>query len=866
MKNHPYGAGKVNRKRRRDTSRLDLESLERREMLTGNHIDMAERMDINSDGHISPSDVMLVIIGMDGSGDTDQLSAGQSSTDINGDGSTSPIDALMVINQLNSHHVDGVFADSTVSSETDAGGTTVPRQASEIASRCNDEAISHNVWTAVNDGPAAVETTAAQSARCDTTSVWNLTNREFTGRDLHATSSGNANLEPTGASGTDWLVTHGVARVTLFNTLTEEYLAADNWEAFTTPTLSQEAYWRIIDNDDGSISLQNAATGRYLDGDGANEDWNVDESLNILSDDGWFVTDVTHLGDNVAQGVVYSDTNRDGQRYESAGLAEPGLANRTVFVDVNRNAQLDPGEPSTVTESDGTFIIDNAPAGLHSLRVVADADWTATTSSAVDVTIGATVANVDFGQYNADQPYLDANGTMRLQNRDTGRYLYAEYASYSGGGSGYEMYCQHSSPRPEYIGSGTYPTPFVDKTEWSDSLRLCGDGITEFKFTTDEHGTMVDAIYKERGRQGAIDTNPLLADSDRGAFVHFGNIFNDDPTGQPPIAAYWGILLNDDGSISLQSQRNGRYLDADGAPDYGIDTSTELLLDDGWFATEVDEGVITGVVYSDLDQNGTLDDLIVGAGHPFISEAELADQIVYVDLNDNGVWDLDEPADRTDWGYLRGGSFVIDFVPDGTYSLRVETQGDWTPTSSITVAVNGDAITQDIGLYSPTNPYVSIDGKFRLQNLATGRYLYGAYSRQFVDGQCIRDTQREIGTYPELRVDQNDFSIDIQECGEASTEIRIKSHPGYGTVLAGRDFGVVSSPSPYHIEVISGDYSSLRSDAVWGAILNDDGTLSFRNLIRGQYLDADGGPDYGVDLSDEIQDDDKWQFITAGPL
>ena len=61
------------------------------------------------------------------------------------------------------------------------------------------------------------------------------------------------------------------------------------------------------------------------------------------------------------QGKVWADRNGDGVQ----DAAEPGIANWTVYVDLNSNGKLDPNEPSAVTDATGVYDIETSLAAGH---------------------------------------------------------------------------------------------------------------------------------------------------------------------------------------------------------------------------------------------------------------------------------------------------------------------------------------------------------------------------------------------------------------------------------------------------------------------------------------------------------------------
>ncbi len=74
-------------------------------------------------------------------------------------------------------------------------------------------------------------------------------------------------------------------------------------------------------------------------------------------------------------GVVFNDANEDGVRNDTT--AEPGIAGRTVYVDLNANNAPDAGEPTATTSSSGGYSFKLTP-GSYFLRQVLPAGWAET--------------------------------------------------------------------------------------------------------------------------------------------------------------------------------------------------------------------------------------------------------------------------------------------------------------------------------------------------------------------------------------------------------------------------------------------------------------------------------------------------------
>ena len=86
-------------------------------------------------------------------------------------------------------------------------------------------------------------------------------------------------------------------------------------------------------------------------------------------------------------------------------IGEGGMAGITIYVDLNNNNSLDGGEPSTVTDADGNWQLDNLLPGAYIVREVLPAGMTQTFpiggSHAITLGSGGTVSGLDFGNNGA---------------------------------------------------------------------------------------------------------------------------------------------------------------------------------------------------------------------------------------------------------------------------------------------------------------------------------------------------------------------------------------------------------------------------------------------------------------------------------
>jgi hypothetical protein len=101
------------------------------------------------------------------------------------------------------------------------------------------------------------------------------------------------------------------------------------------------------------------------------------------------------LATGVISGVVFADDNDNGVQNSS----EAGIAGATVYLDINNNGRLDPGDVTTTTAADGTFTLSNLDPGTYSLRENAPLTVATTPASGTVIItlVGGDQRQVNFG-------------------------------------------------------------------------------------------------------------------------------------------------------------------------------------------------------------------------------------------------------------------------------------------------------------------------------------------------------------------------------------------------------------------------------------------------------------------------------------
>ena len=115
-------------------------------------------------------------------------------------------------------------------------------------------------------------------------------------------------------------------------------------------------------------------------------------------------------GTNTVTGTVFIDANGNGVLNDS----EVGQAGVTVFLDLNQNGFLTSGEPFQVTDSAGQYRFEDAPSGSYLVwEIVPDGFEQRAPESfftAVDLDEGTTIENVNFG----NQAFVFPTGTGEI--------------------------------------------------------------------------------------------------------------------------------------------------------------------------------------------------------------------------------------------------------------------------------------------------------------------------------------------------------------------------------------------------------------------------------------------------------------------
>lgn len=224
-------------------------------------------------------------------------------------------------------------------------------------------------------------------------------------------------------------------------------------------------------------------------------------------------------------------------------------------------------------------------------------------------------------------------------------------------------------------------------------------------------------------------------------------------------------------------------------------------------------GSISGTIYNDLNNNGTVD-----AGDPGAASINL-----YIDTTDNDSYDVGEPTTTT----ALGGTYTIGSVPDGTYDLGIVPPANGSVTSDL-----NDAIVVD-GAEAGANGSVNHSGS-----------ISGTVSND-VDNDNIVDTGEGVGGLA-VGIDRNGDAASESVTTDSSGAYTLLSVPnGTFTVTPAAPSGAVVSPASGNKTITAGsDETDLAFEVVYGGSIS--GTIYNDMNNNGA---VDGGEPRAVDAT-----------------
>ncbi|NEQ89747.1 MAG: DUF4347 domain-containing protein, partial [Okeania sp. SIO2G4] len=126
-------------------------------------------------------------------------------------------------------------------------------------------------------------------------------------------------------------------------------------------------------------------------------------------------------------GTKFNDLNGDG--FFDPG--EPPLEGFTIYVDFDNSNTLDADEPFAITNTDGTYTINNIPAGNYTVREVQQTGFTQTTPDPiVTVVADQNISNINLGNFQS--PELGSISGVKFQDDNQSGFQDPEELGLSG--------------------------------------------------------------------------------------------------------------------------------------------------------------------------------------------------------------------------------------------------------------------------------------------------------------------------------------------------------------------------------------------------------------------------------------------------
>ncbi|MBL8827453.1 MAG: hypothetical protein JNM18_10795, partial [Planctomycetaceae bacterium] len=445
-------------------------------------------------------------------------------------------------------------------------------------------------------------------------------------------------------------------------------------------------------------------------------------------------------------GTVWQDLDGDGIRATdptSGAFTDPGLANWTVFVDLNNNRAPDVDEPSTLTTSTGLYTFENLAPGDYEVTEVLPSGWdvapTFDTRQTVAVIDGVISTGNDFG--NIDFTSGSIQGVIWNDfNGDSSRAVDPVTGEFSEPGlAGWTVFLDMNNNRSADAGE---PTALTDSSgTYTFGGLLAGDyEVTEVLPAGWNVSPEFDVRQTVTVNGGQLSTANDFANFSNSNGSIRGLIWNDvnadgtrgvDPiTGlfTEPALIGWTVFLDLNGNGAKDVAEPTSVTDTTGAYTFADlqvgDYDVVEVLPSGWetaptfddnytvavfggaesvapdFAnhsiSSVVPGSVSGVVWNDLNGNGVREvDPTTGE----YTDPGLSGWTVFVDLNANRSLDLTEPQAISD----SSGAYTLDNIAPCTVNIVELAMAGWRSSAPVTnvrtiTVRNGQHVTgQDFG-------------------------------------------------------------------------------------------------------------------------------------------------------------------------
>jgi YDG domain/SdrD B-like domain len=409
------------------------------------------------------------------------------------------------------------------------------------------------------------------------------------------------------------------------------------------------------------------------------------------------------------QGIVFNDLNADGFRAPSTipgEFLEPGIEGWTVFLDLNNNRNLDPTEPSTVTDTNGRYGFLSLLAGDYEVVESLPAGWDVSplndNKQTVAVEGGRITTASNFANFTtlngsiSGKVWNDINRNgIRDRNTLTGAFFDPPLA-------GWQIFVDSNrnhildplEPVTLTDANGNYafldlqvgdyevqevlPAGWVATTTFSDRVTVAvrsgidtaAPDFANYNVTASSPGSIAGVVWNDNNGNGVRDVGDdglagwtVYLDSNNDSLLTIGES---------------QVVTGSDGSYLLSNVSPGTVTVAvvstvgwrASAPIVNKQTlslrGSENRTGVSFGEAQLKESSISGLVFADNNKNGVRD----------VGERGLSGLTAYLDLNNNSQLDAGEPSSVTtaDLFYTpttdESGNYAFTHLAQGTYVVR----------------------------------------------------------------------------------------------------------------------------------------------------------------------------------------------------
>ena len=386
-------------------------------------------------------------------------------------------------------------------------------------------------------------------------------------------------------------------------------------------------------------------------------------------------------------GEVWDDQNSNGVREAT----EPAQTNWTVYTDDNNNGQLDAGENSVQTDTNGQYIFADLVPGNYNIALVRQTGWEQTVPvndqpHRVTVMAGDFVDEIDFGTRIrkasiAGVKWYDVNGNGTRDAGDLGEPGFQIYLDSNGNGqldSGERAIVTDRFGKYEFkeLDAGTYTVREVAKANWVQTTPAgahtvtvaFGDEVTGRDFGNQFQGGLVQGVkWGDYNGNGAQESSEIVM----GGWTIFADA---DGNGQLDPGEMSQITADDGsysmrlvaGSYTILEVQQSNWRQTSPAAGHNVTVAVGQTIPGRNFGNDPDPGEIHGTKWWDQNENGRRDG----------NDPGFDGFVIYIDENGDGVRNAGEQFDTS----AADGSYTLRFLDPGTYTVREETRTGWAQT------------------------------------------------------------------------------------------------------------------------------------------------------------------------------------------